>query len=296
MFEFIKTLFWLVVFAGLAIGVIALMGYNKLRSMSETIREAWSNIGVTAKKQISLINQLIDVVKGYQESEKLVMLKVSEDTSSAAAVAQMYQQSGMVLSSVNGMAQKFPELKANEQYKRLIDSIQSCETALENARQTYNGAVKGYNTQRSSIPHVFYAATLGFKAAPYLEFNGNDMQTEVGALQSFVHDDDGERLNQLIGAAGASAKRLGSQALSGGTQLAGKALEGGKALAEAAQEKTRAALDAREEKARAAAAAATAATPPEAPIVAPGIDTTVVSPPPGDAASGAQDATQPMKH
>lgn len=271
MWDFIKLLFWLVVIFGGVIAFFALKGYNGLRHCAEEIREAWSNIGVSAKKQASLIMQLIDVVKGYQESEKLVMLKVSDDTSSAAAIAQLHQQSGLVMSSVSGLAQKFPELKANEQYQRLITSIQECESALERSRQHYNGSVKAYNTLRSSIPHVFYASTLGFKQAPYLEFDGNNMQTEIGGLATFASDADGERLNALLGAAGSSAKRLGEKALSGGVQLANKAIEGGKVLAETAKEKAEEFKDARGEKARQAAAdgAAAQAAPPPAPPVPP---------------------------
>ena len=250
MWDFIKFVFWLVLIAGAVLAYFALKGYNGLRGRAEEIREAWSNIGVAAKKQASLLKQLIEVVKGYQESEKLVMLKVSDDTSSAAAIAQLHQQAGLVLSSVSGLAQRFPELKANEQYQRLISSIQECEFSLERSRQHYNGSVKAYNTLRSSIPHVFYAATLGFKAAPYLEFDGNNLNTQVGELATFASDDDGERLNQLLGAAGTSAKRLGGMALSGGAQLANRAIEGGKALAETAKEKAEDFRDAREEKAR----------------------------------------------
>lgn len=235
MWDFIKFIFWLLVFFGGVLVFFAYKGYNGLRAHAESIREAWSNIGVSAKKQVSLIKQLIDVVKGYQESEKLVMLKVSDDMSSAAAVAQMHQQAGLVMASVAGMAQRFPELKANDQYQRLISSIQECESALERSRQHYNSTVKAYNTLRSSIPNVFYAATLGFKTAPYLEFDGNNMQTEIGTLATFSADDDGERLNQMLGAAGSSAKRLGGRALSGGVQLANKAIEGGKVLAESAK-------------------------------------------------------------
>ena len=133
-YNFLVGLMQLALFIIIIIGVLAFHGYNTLRGLSEAIREAWSNIGVVGRKQASLVNQLIDVVKGYQESEKFVMLKVSEDMSNAANVAQMHQQSNMVLSSVNGLAQKFPELKADQQYQRLIDSIQACEAQLEGAR------------------------------------------------------------------------------------------------------------------------------------------------------------------
>lgn len=218
-FGFIGTIIKLLFLAAIVVAVIAVLGYNKLRRMAEGIREAWSNIGVVGKKQVSLINQLIDVVKGFQESEKLVMLKVSEDLSTASSIAQMHQQSGMVLSAVSGMAQRFPELKANEQYRRLIDSIQGCESQLEQARQLYNGQVRTYNSHRSSLPTVLYATAVGFKAAPYLEFVGTEQTTDLGSIKDFSSDADGERVTALLGAAGSSAKRLGASALAGGKLL-----------------------------------------------------------------------------
>jgi len=83
-YNFLVGLMQLALFIIIIIGVLAFHGYNTLRGLSEAIREAWSNIGVVGRKQASLVNQLIDVVKGYQESEKFVMLKVSEDMSNAA--------------------------------------------------------------------------------------------------------------------------------------------------------------------------------------------------------------------
>lgn len=236
-FGFIAGIIKLVLVILVILGIVAFFGYNRLRSLAESIREAWSNIGVVGRKQASLVNQLIDVVKGYQESEKLVMLKVSEDMSNAASVAQMYQQSGMVLSSVNGLAERFPELKANEHYQRLIDSIQACESQLENARARYNSHVRGYNTARSSIPTVLYAPLLGFKAAPYLEFEGNNQSMDMGTLKSFTADDDGERLNEMLGKAGGKLLEVSSKGLVSGRSVAQKAFEGGRVLADRAQER-----------------------------------------------------------
>lgn len=245
---FIGSLIVFCLIIGVVIAGIAFWGYNTLRALSEAIRECWSNIGVVGKKQVSLVNQLIDVVKGYEASEKFVMLKVSDDVTSANQLAQIHQQSSMVLSAAGGMAQKFPELKSNEQYQRLIDSIQSCESQLEATRQRYNSAVKNYNVTRSSIPHVFYAGTLGFKNAPYLEFDGETPMLEVGAMKNFMSDDDGERLNKLLGQAGSKmlevgskagnlAMEAGSKAGSLAIEVGNKAIEGGKHAAEAAQEK-----------------------------------------------------------
>lgn len=236
-FSFIGSIFQFLFLVAIVLAVIALMGYNALRALSESIREAWSNIGVVGKKQVSLVNQLIDVVKGYQESEKLVMLKISEDISSAKQVSEVYQQSNMILSAVDSVVQRYPELKANEQYKRLIDSIQACETQLEAARQQYNANVKVYNVKRSSIPHVFYAATIGFKVAPYLEFVGSEQVMDTGAIHAFSSDADGERLNALLGAAGNKMLEVGTKAVGTGKEIAEAASEKIKKIADNVEHK-----------------------------------------------------------
>lgn len=257
MWDFIVTVFWVIVFVFAVFVFIVLTGYNRLRRLAEEIREAWSNIGVSAKKQVSLIKQLIEVVKGYQDSEKSVMLQVSEDISSASAVAHLQQQTGLVMSSVSSLAQRFPELKANEQYQHLLTGIHECELALERARQHYNGSVKAYNQRRSSIPHLFYASTLGFKEATYLEFDGSTEHGEVGALAGFASDAEGEHLSRLIGAAGSNVKRLGERALTGSAKMANKAIAGGKVLAESAKEKAEEFKESLDEKARQGEAAST---------------------------------------
>ncbi|XZG69884.1 LemA family protein [Chitinibacteraceae bacterium HSL-7] len=218
--EFLASVFWLVFWVALIVGVIALFGYNKLRRQAEYVKESWSNIGVVAKKQVSLTNQLIEVVKGYADSEKLVMLKVSEDNS-LSSVQGMVQQSGMVLSTVAGMVDRFPELKANQHYGQLMDSIQQIENQLQQYREAYNAQAREYNVLRTSIPHVFYSAALGFSKAPYLEFNDTGETQDMGVLKT-ISSDDGEHLQRLLGQAGGKALALGRTAVSSGKQLVDK--------------------------------------------------------------------------
>ena len=63
--NFIVGLFQLAIFVVIVLGIIAFLGYNKLRALTESIKEAWSNIGVVGRKQASLINQLIHLLKSY---------------------------------------------------------------------------------------------------------------------------------------------------------------------------------------------------------------------------------------
>jgi LemA protein len=199
--EFITGIIKLAVWLAIAVAAVALWGYNKLRACSENVKEALSNTVVVARKKIGLINQLMDVVRSYQGYEQFTTLKVSQDNS-LSSLQQMYQESGTVLSTITGMAQRFPDLKANAQYHRLIDSIQSVEADLGNVRTRYNQKVKEFNVLRTSIPHVFYSHLLGFRAAEY--FNEQAIESPDAGMQKAMISDDGERVNELLGRAGSA--------------------------------------------------------------------------------------------
>lgn len=202
--------------------LLAAGSYNALQKLAQDVREKASNAQVAISKKLALINQLIDVVKNYQEGEQLVQLKVSQDAS-ATDLASSYQQSGTVLAAVQGIAEKFPNLKANEQYHRLVDSIQHCEQNIQESREKYNHAVKEYNTKRLRIPTVFMARAMGFPEAPYLQFDVSGMN-EITSLQDFKTD-DGERLQQLFTGAGNKIAGLATQAGKAGKELVDKVKE-----------------------------------------------------------------------
>ncbi|AWO01060.1 LemA family protein [Chitinophaga alhagiae] len=203
----------------IAAAVVAVTSYNSLQKLGQDVREKASNTQVAISKKLALINQLIDVVKNYQEGEQLVQLKISQDAS-AANLASSYQQTGAVMAAVQGIAEKFPNLKANEQYHRLVDSIQQCEQNIQDSRERYNHAVKKYNTRRSKIPTVFFAKTMGFPEAPYMQFDVSGMN-ETASLHQFKTD-DGERLQQLLSGAGSKIAGLASQAGKAGAELLDK--------------------------------------------------------------------------
>ncbi len=190
---------WFLIVLFICMVAWAARSYNSLQKLAQSVREKASNAQVAISKKLALINQLINVVKNYQEGEQLVQLKVSQDTS-ATHLANSYQQSGTVLATVQGIAEKFPNLKANEQYHRLVDSIQRCEQNIQDAREIYNRSVKEYNTERLRIPTIFIARPMGFPEAPYLQFDVTGMN-EITSLQDFKTD-DGERLQQLFAGAG----------------------------------------------------------------------------------------------
>jgi LemA protein len=175
--------------------------YNNLQKLAQNVRESASNVQVAISKKLSLINQLIEVVKNFQAGEQLVQLQVSHDNS-VAAMSSSYQQSGTVLSSIQGMADRFPNLKTSEQYHRLVNNIEACETEIGQRRSGYNAVVKRYNSHRLAIPTIFIARSMGFGEAPYLQFDQSGA-SDPNSLKEF-RTDDGERLQQLLSGAGNS--------------------------------------------------------------------------------------------
>ena len=224
--SFLASLFWLVFWVVVILGVIAFFTYNKLQRLAQEVKEKTSNVGVAISTKVNLINQVIDAVQNYQQGEQLVQLKISSDMNQAAMIM-AYQKSNNILATVQSLANRSPDLKASEQYHRLIDSIQECEANIQRTRLSVNSAVKTYNSECLSIPTVFVARFLGFGSAPFLEFDVSG-SGEMTKLKEFKTD-DGERLHQLmaggIGALAGAAKNLAAGAEHAGKMIANKVKE-----------------------------------------------------------------------
>ena len=220
-FSFLVSLFWWVLCIAIVLGIIALRAYNRLQALGQRLREASSNTEVAVSRKLSLINQLIDVVRNYQDFEQFTHLKVSGNNTDS--LSQAWSQAGHVLSSIQGIAQRFPDLRASEQYSRLAESIQESEQAIMQARERYNACVREYNTARSSIPTIFVARFMGFSEAPYLEFDHSGVAA-VTTLKEFKTG-DGERLQQMLQETG-NKLAGGARTLAATTVQAGQALQG----------------------------------------------------------------------
>jgi LemA protein len=201
----ISTLITFVFLAAIALAVVAVWSYNSLRKLAENVKEAQSNVDIALRKKVSLINRLSEMANQYREGEKLVMLKVSQDNSEAA-MRDAYQQSGTMLAAIQGMAQRFPELKSTDQFKELLPAIDRAESDLQNWRVRCNGTIKDYNSHRSALPHALYAGMLGFRPARYLELES--VESSDSMIERPVFADDGDQVKELLGMAG--TKMLGA--------------------------------------------------------------------------------------
>jgi LemA protein len=203
--DLISTLISLLFVVAIVLAIVAVWGYNTLRKLAENVKEAQSNVDIALRKKVSLINRLTEMANRYSEGEKLVMLKVSQDNTEAA-MRDAYQQSGAMLATIQGMAQKFPELKSTDQFKELLPAIDRAESDLQNWRVRCNATIKDYNSHRSSLPHTLYAGMLGFRPARYLELES--VESSDSMVERPLFSDDGDRVNELLGMAG--SKMLGA--------------------------------------------------------------------------------------
>lgn len=165
----------LAILAALALFVIAT--YNGLVKARQMVREAWSGIDVQLKRRADLIPNLVNTVKGYASHETETLEKVTELRTRAQAVpagdiAGRAAAEGMLsqaLGKLMAVAESYPDLKANENFRDLQGSLEAIEGELQMSRRYYNGAARDLNVRVESFPSNLVANTFKFEQAAFFE-------------------------------------------------------------------------------------------------------------------------------
>ncbi|MBL8015090.1 MAG: LemA family protein [Candidatus Doudnabacteria bacterium] len=160
----------------LVLGVLFVIGlYNGIQKLVVLVDEAWSGIDVQLKKRFDLIPNLVETVKGYATHENATFEKIAElrsgmmGTKSPEELGKMEGELRATLKTLFAVAESYPELKANENFLKLQDSLQEIENELEGARRYYNGAVRDLNTKIIVFPNNVVAGFLGLKKREFFE-------------------------------------------------------------------------------------------------------------------------------
>lgn len=167
---------WLIVIiAVVVLLVIFIWGtYNSLVKLNERVNEAWSDITVQLKYRADLVPNLVETVKGYAKHESAVFKEVTEARSavmgakSVKATAEAERSMEGALSKIFAIAENYPELKANENFKELQVQLQDVEDKIQAARRFYNAGAKDLNTKIKLFPINLFNG-FGFKARDYFE-------------------------------------------------------------------------------------------------------------------------------
>lgn len=143
-------------------------GYNALQAQDENVNAAWSEVLNQYQRRADLVPNLVNVVKGYAAHEEKVLIEVTqarakvgsvqatpELANNPAALAQFQAaQAGMssALSRLMVVAEKYPDLKANESFRDLSAQLEGTENRITIARNRYIESVKAFNTTARSFP------------------------------------------------------------------------------------------------------------------------------------------------
>lgn len=165
--------------------LLALWGiskYNGLVDIDQNVKSQWSQVENQYQRRSDLIPNLVNVVKGYATHERETIEGVitarSKATSTTINASDMdeatlkrFQQSQDALSSALSrllvVAEKYPDLKANEQFLDLSKQLEGTENRIATARRDFNNAAQEYNTKRNKFPTVIIAGITGFRERPY---------------------------------------------------------------------------------------------------------------------------------
>ncbi|MFO7325896.1 MAG: LemA family protein [Pseudomonadota bacterium] len=154
-------------------------GYNKLQQQDEAVNAAWSEVLSQYQRRADLIPNLVETVKGYAEHEESVLTGVTEArarTGSIQLTPEMLEdpeamrrfqaaqgELTQALRSLFAVAENYPDLKANENFRDLQAQLEGTENRITVARQRYIQAVQAYNTTVRSFPSNLTAMVFGHK-------------------------------------------------------------------------------------------------------------------------------------
>ncbi len=171
--------------------LFAIFTYNRLVALRQAWRQAFADIDVQLKQRHDLVPNLVETVKGYAAHESGVFTKVAEARSSAMRATTVAEK-GAAESALSGalgnlmaVAENYPQLKANENFRQLQDELTDLENKIAAARRFLNNAVAEYNTAVQQFPAALFAGAMGFTAAPMFELDATERAENKEAPKVF---------------------------------------------------------------------------------------------------------------
>ena len=199
-------MFWFIIIVIIIPFFVFIKPYNNAQALAQKAKSNYSKIGSGIQKKVQLINQLIDITKGYGDHEKLIYLKVSEDFSS------VYKKAGSALLDIKSFESAFPNIKADKLYADLMSKLEKLEDEILGRRDQYNSAVEAYNTASKQMPLALVASVLGFKEMPYLDLDDENNEATIKQFNT----DDGELLREFLKT---TSNKVGEVTVKGATKL-----------------------------------------------------------------------------
>lgn len=167
------------------VGLFIWTSYNGLVTADETVSQQWAQVETTYQRRADLVPNLVATVKGYAAHEKSTFIEVTQARASVARVSansqpyndpaqlaqyqQAQQQLGSALGRLMLVVERYPDLKANQNFLTLQDQLEGTENRIAVARERFNTAAKAYNVKIRVFPGNIMAKWFGFTPKAYFE-------------------------------------------------------------------------------------------------------------------------------
>ncbi len=154
----------------------AISTQRKLVVLDENISNAMSQIGVQLSSRFDALTALLDLTKGYARHESETLIEIIKSRRSVITAIStpddVLRQEGVISEALGRIAmvsEQYPELKANQNYIKTMDAVQTYENMVRTSRLIYNDSVTKLNREIRMFPVSMIAGTLGFRQRDYLE-------------------------------------------------------------------------------------------------------------------------------
>jgi len=175
----------------LIVGVMGCNGYNGLVKQDEAVNLAWNNVNTEYQKRADLVDNLVNTVKGAANFERETLTAVVNARAKATSVnftadqltpenmakfEQAQSEMSGALSRLLVSVERYPELKANQNFTELQYELAGTENRIATERMRYNETVESFNTSIRRFPTNIIAKIFGFEKRQYFEINSEDAE------------------------------------------------------------------------------------------------------------------------
>jgi LemA protein len=155
---------------------------NSMISLDESVEGAWAEVENQLQRRNDLIPNLVNTVKGYASHEEQVFTDIADARSKLAGATSVkeaqkgHNQMESAIGRLLMISENYPQLKANEEFKRLMDELAGTENRIAVARKRYNEEVQSFNRRIRMFPGSIIAGMLGLEQKDYFEVSEEAQQ------------------------------------------------------------------------------------------------------------------------
>ena len=174
---------WVVIGIIVLIILYAIAVYNRLVRLRALVKEGFSGITVQLRRRADLVPNLVETVQGYATHERATLEEVTAHRADATrettvqGTARADAQFTGLIGRLMAVAEAYPELKADENFRLLSAELSELEGELQSSRRYYNATVRDLNTRVQSFPDNLFARPMGFTEEPFYEDADESIQS-----------------------------------------------------------------------------------------------------------------------